>query len=67
VNDGEIKTACQQSCPSGAIIFGDLNDPNSEVSQLFLNERAYGIIEELNVLPSVNYLTKVRNTNSIKA
>jgi len=67
VNDGEIKTACQQSCPSGAIIFGDLNDENSEVSQLFLNERAYGIIEELNVLPSVNYLTKVRNTNSIQA
>lgn len=67
VNDGEIKTACQQSCPSGAIIFGDLNDPNSEVSQLFLNERAYGIIEELNVLPSVNYLTKVRNTNSTQA
>lgn len=67
VMDGDIKTACQQSCPSGAIIFGDLNDENSEVSKLFLNERAYGIIEELNVLPSVNYLTKVRNTQSIKA
>lgn len=67
VLDGDIKTACQQSCPSGAIIFGDLNDENSEVSKLFLNERAYGIIEELNVLPSVNYLTKVRNTQSIKA
>lgn len=67
VLDGDIKTACQQSCPSGAIVFGDLNDENSEVSKLFLNERAYGIIEELNVLPSVNYLTKVRNTQSIKA
>lgn len=67
VLDGDVKTACQQSCPSGAIVFGDLNDENSEVSKLFLNERAYGIIEELNVLPSVNYLTKVRNTQSIKA
>lgn len=67
VMDGDVKTACQQSCPSGAIVFGDLNDENSEVSKLFLNERAYGIIEELNVLPSVNYLTKVRNTQSIKA
>jgi MoCo/4Fe-4S cofactor protein with predicted Tat translocation signal len=67
LQDGEIKTACQQSCPSNAIIFGDLNDANSEVSKLFLNERAYGVIEELNVLPSVNYLTKVRNTPSNQA
>lgn len=65
--DGEIKTACQQSCPSNAIVFGDLNDPDSEVSKLFANERAYGVIEELNVLPSVNYLTKVRNKKSTVA
>ncbi len=65
--DGEVQTACQQSCPSNAIIFGDLNDPDSAVSQLFLNERAYGVIEELNVLPSVNYLTKVRNKKSTVA
>jgi molybdopterin-containing oxidoreductase family iron-sulfur binding subunit len=67
VNDGEVKTACQQSCPAGAIVFGDLNDPESEVSRLFLNERSYGVIEELNVLPSVNYLTKVRNRDTAKA
>jgi molybdopterin-containing oxidoreductase family iron-sulfur binding subunit len=67
VGDGEIKTACQQSCPAGAIVFGDLNDPDSEVSRLFLNERSYGVIEELNVLPSVNYLTKVRNRETAKA
>lgn len=67
VGDGEIKTACQQSCPAGAIVFGDLNDPESEVSRLFLNERSYGVIEELNVLPSVNYLTKVRNRDTAKA
>ncbi len=65
--DGEVQTACQQSCPSNAIVFGDLNDPDSAVSQLFLNERAYGVIEELNVLPSVNYLTKVRNKKSTVA
>jgi molybdopterin-containing oxidoreductase family iron-sulfur binding subunit len=60
--DGSIQTACQQSCPAGAIVFGDLNDPQSEVSRLFLNERTYGVVEELNVLPSINFLTKVRNT-----
>lgn len=65
--DGEVQTACQQSCPSNAIVFGDLNDPDSAVSKLFLNERAYGVIEELNVLPSVNYLTKVRNKKSTVA
>lgn len=65
--DGSIQTACQQSCPAGAIVFGDLNDPQSEVSRLFLNERTYGVVEELNVLPSVNFLTKVRNTNPVQA
>jgi molybdopterin-containing oxidoreductase family iron-sulfur binding subunit len=65
--DGSIQTACQQSCPAGAIVFGDLNDPQSEVSRLFLNERTYGVVEELNVLPSVNFLTKVRNTTPLQA
>lgn len=65
--DGSIQTACQQSCPAGAIVFGDLNDPQSEVSRLFLNERTYGVVEELNVLPSVNFLTKVRNTTPVQA
>lgn len=65
--DGSIQTACQQSCPSGAIVFGDLNDPQSEVSKLFLNERTYGVVEELNVLPSINFLTKVRNTSPQQA
>ena len=60
--DGEVKTACMQSCPSDAIVFGDVNDENSRVYQLFRNERAYGVIEQINVQPSVNYLTKIRNT-----
>lgn len=59
--DGEIKPACSQSCPSGAIVFGDVNDPNSEVSKLFKDPRNYHLLEELHTLPSVGYLTLVRN------
>ncbi|TAF74024.1 MAG: 4Fe-4S dicluster domain-containing protein [Bacteroidetes bacterium] len=62
--DGEIETACSQSCPSEAIVFGDMNDPQSRISKL-LNEtnqeRAYHLLEEINVKPSVSYLTKIRN------
>jgi len=61
VKDGEVKTACQQSCPADAIKFGDLLDPNSEVSKLYKNERMYHVLEELHVLPSIGYLTQVRN------
>ncbi len=60
--DGSIKTACQQSCPTGAIVFGDLNDPNSEVHKLYKeNDRLYHVIEEVKTLPSVAYMTKIRN------
>lgn len=59
--DGDIKTACQQSCPTGAIVFGDLNDPESEVSKLFRDERAFTVLEEVKTLPSVSYMTKIRN------
>lgn len=61
--DGDVKTACQQSCPSDAIIFGDFNDENSQVRKYFKNERAYFVLEEYNVQPSVAYMTKVRNVN----
>ena len=60
--DGEIKTACQQACPADALVFGDLNDPESKVSRMFKDERNYHLLEELHTLPSVGYLTKVRNT-----
>ncbi len=66
VKDGDIKTACQQSCPTGAIVFGDLKDPNSEVSRLFQNERSYHMLDELNVQPSVAYMTKIRNKDEVK-
>ncbi len=59
--DGEIKPACAQGCPADAIVFGDLNDKNSNISKFFENERNYHLLEELHTLPSVGYLTKVRN------
>jgi MoCo/4Fe-4S cofactor protein with predicted Tat translocation signal len=61
LKDGDIKTACQQTCPANAIIFGDGNDPNSEVSKALKSERTYYVLEELNVQPGVGYQVKVRN------
>ena len=61
LRDGEIQTACMQACPSGALVFGDLNDKNSKVSKLIKDPRNYHLLEELHVLPSVGYLTKIRN------
>lgn len=61
IEDGSIRTACQQSCPAQAIYFGDLNDPESQVSKMMANPRRYRVLEELNVRPSVGYLTVVRN------
>ncbi len=61
VKDGEIKTACAQSCPTNAIIFGDFNDPNSQLSQLFKDERSYHLLAEVKTKPSVFYQTKVWN------
>ncbi len=61
LKDDEIKTACMQACPSEAIVFGNLNDSNSRVAKLFKDPRRYNLLEELHTLPSVGYLTKVRN------
>jgi molybdopterin-containing oxidoreductase family iron-sulfur binding subunit len=57
----EFTVACAQTCPSNAIVFGDMNDPNSEISKLYKDERAYHVIEELGTRPSIKYLTKIRN------
>jgi molybdopterin-containing oxidoreductase family iron-sulfur binding subunit len=62
--EGEINTACAQSCPTDAIVFGDFNESNSRISVLFKEERSYHLLEEINVLPSVFYQTKVRNKPS---
>lgn len=56
VRDGEIQPACVQSCPTDALVFGDLNDPESRVSQLARSKRAFRLLEELGTEPSVIYL-----------
>jgi Fe-S-cluster-containing dehydrogenase component len=60
LRDGDIQTACQQSCPAKAISFGDLNDSHSEVSRLMASGRRYRVLEEINVRPAVGYLKIVR-------
>jgi molybdopterin-containing oxidoreductase family iron-sulfur binding subunit len=61
LRDGEIQPACVQSCPSGALVFGNMNDQESKVSKLKMQERKYHLLEQLHTLPSVGYLTRVRN------
>lgn len=65
--DGEITTACAQSCPTQAITFGDYNDKASKLSAESTDPRAYHVLEELNVQPSIYYQTKVRNKETGKA
>jgi hypothetical protein len=57
----DVHTACSKSCPAGAIVFGDVNDPESAISKYYNDERTYFALEELKVLPSVAYKVKVRN------
>jgi molybdopterin-containing oxidoreductase family iron-sulfur binding subunit len=64
MNTDEFTTACAQTCPSNAIVFGDLNDKSSEIAQLYANDRSYHVLEELGVKPSVQYMTKIRNTKA---
>ena len=61
LKDGDIQTACQQSCPSQAIVFGDLNDKTSKVRKAFEDQNSYSLLEELNTKPSVKYKTKIKN------
>jgi molybdopterin-containing oxidoreductase family iron-sulfur binding subunit len=61
LRDGDIRTACQQACPAQAIVFGDLQDPESAVARLRRSERHYHLLGQLGTRPNVGYLTKVRN------
>jgi molybdopterin-containing oxidoreductase family iron-sulfur binding subunit len=63
LRDGDIKTACQQACPTSAIEFGDLRDPSSRVARAKTDPRNYALLEELNTKPRTTYLAKVRNPN----
>ncbi|WP_304517581.1 TAT-variant-translocated molybdopterin oxidoreductase [Cecembia rubra] len=80
VQDGDINTACATACPTDAIVFGDMNDPNSKITQMLKiqedtisavkevnEERAYHVLEEINVSPNVWYFTKIRNKDKSEA
>jgi molybdopterin-containing oxidoreductase family iron-sulfur binding subunit len=61
--DGDFTTACAQACPSNAIVFGSLHDPNARVSKLHVDERAYMVLHELGTRPRTVHLARVRNKN----
>jgi Fe-S-cluster-containing dehydrogenase component len=64
----DVQTACQQACPSDAIVFGNVNDKSSLISSTRGDNsyRLFYALEEIHVLPNVNYLAKVRNTEVIR-
>ncbi len=67
VQDGEIKTACQQACPTNAIVFGNINQENSKVSQLKFNPLNFGLLTEHNTMPRTTYLARIKNPNPVIA
>jgi Fe-S-cluster-containing dehydrogenase component len=64
IRDGEVVPACAQTCPTEAIVFGDLKDPESRVAKLHAHERSYAMLGELNVKPRTRYLARLRNPAS---
>jgi Fe-S-cluster-containing dehydrogenase component len=63
IRDGEIVTACQQSCPTQAIVFGSLDDPNAGVTRWHANPRSYALLHALGTRPRTAHLARVKNPN----
>jgi molybdopterin-containing oxidoreductase family iron-sulfur binding subunit len=63
IRDGEIQTACQQACPTHTIIFGNISDPQAEVSKLKAQPQDYSLLYDLDTRPRVTYLARVKNPN----
>ena len=64
VEDKDVQVACAQTCATEALVFGDMNNPDSKISKVLRDEnadRSFHVLEELNVSPNVSYLTKIRN------
>ncbi|MFB3057679.1 MAG: 4Fe-4S dicluster domain-containing protein, partial [Ignavibacteriaceae bacterium] len=67
IKGSDVKTACQEACVTNAINFGDINNANEEFYKYRNHELGYYVLEELNVIPNVTYLAKLRNTHSEEA
>jgi len=63
IRDGDVKTACQQACPAGAIVFGNIHDRTSRVAAMKAEPLEYGLLTDLNTRPRTTYLAKVWNPN----
>jgi len=61
MKDGDVRVACEEACPARAIVFGDLNDPTSEVARWHDSRRAFWVLKELNTEPAITYLARLRN------
>ena len=65
VRDGEFQTACSNACSDGAIVFGDINDKESKISESNKNDRAYRLLESIGTKPNVLYQVKIRNSKKV--
>jgi molybdopterin-containing oxidoreductase family iron-sulfur binding subunit len=63
MHDGEVRTACQQACPTRAITFGSISDPDSEVSKTRGLDRMYAVLDDLGTVPRTRYLARIKNPN----